>query len=114
MDIQRGQIWLVNLDPSLGAEIKKTRPALVISNNLNNQYAATITVLPITDRGEKVYPFEVFLPAHVSGLTKDSKIKCQQIRTVDKSRLSKSLGVITEEKWPEIHHALILHLQITI
>lgn len=61
-DILRGQVWLVNLDPTVGAEIKKKRPAVIISNDLNNTYADTVTLLPMSDKGKKVYPFEVFIP----------------------------------------------------
>ena len=109
----RGEIWLVNLDPAIGAEIKKTRPAVMISNNLNNQYASTVTVLPVSDKGEKVYPFEVALPAG-AGLTKESKVRCQQIRTIDKIRLVKLLGRLEEEPLCQIQGALLFHLGINI
>lgn len=108
-EIFRGQIWLVNLDPTVGAEIKKTRPAIVISNNVSNQYAGTITVLPVTDQGEKIYPFEVPLRGG-AGLTKESKIKCQQIRTIDKSRLIKLLGKIESSDLNKIKEAVLIHL----
>lgn len=110
-EILRGQIWLVNLDPTVGAEIKKTRPAVIVSNNLNNKYAATITVLPITDRGEKIYSFEVPLKQG-SGLTKESKIKCQQIRTIDKSRLIKLLGKIESSDVTKMNEAISIHLDL--
>ncbi len=109
---QRGEIWLVNLDPTTGAEIKKTRPAVVISNDLNNRYADTITVLPISDKGEKVYPFEVYLRAGSFGLSKESKVKCQQVRTIDKSRLIKSYGSIGRQELQQVEQALLLHLGI--
>ena len=109
---ERGQIWLVNLDPTIGAEIKKIRPSVVISNNVNNQYASTVTVLPITDKGSNVYPFEVSLPASSHNLKKDSKIKCQQIRTVDKTRLIKSIGKVSNDKIQEIEQALLIHLDV--
>lgn len=108
----RGQIWLVNLDPTIGAEIKKTRPALVISNDINNQYALTITVLPISDRGEKVFPFEVELIVKESGLSKPSKVKSQQIRTVDKSRLVKYIGKINQKDIERVEQAILIHLGI--
>jgi len=111
---QRGQIWLVNLNPAQGAEIKKTRPALVISNDVNNQYAGTVTVLPITEKGKRVYPFEVALSLQASGLKKVSKVKCQQIRTIDKSRLLKMFGVIEGKTLKEIEEALLIHLGIDI
>lgn len=107
---RRGEAWIVNLDPAVGAEIKKRRPALIISNDVNNQYASTVTVLPITDKGKKVYPFEVLLPAQEAGLNKESKIKCQQIRAIDKGRLIKSLGIVGDERLRQIQEALGIHL----
>ncbi len=111
---KRGQIWLVNLDPTRGAEIKKTRPALVVSNDISNQYSGTVTILPITEKGKKIYPFEVELSSKTSGLKKVSKIKCQQIRTVDKSRLLKMLGVVEKEVVEKIEEALLIHLAIDV
>ena len=108
---KRGEIWLVSLDPSLGAEIKKTRPAVVISNDINNEHAATITVLPVTDQGEKVYPFEVSLfLKDAPSLKKISKIKCQQIRTIDKLRLIKYIGRVSSEGVALTEEALKIHL----
>jgi len=110
--IHRGDIWLVNLDPTVGAEIKKTRPAVVISNDIANQYAATVTVLPVTDRGDQVFPVEVEIPLKTGGLVKSSKIKCQQIRTVDKLRLVRFLGVLPDHMVHAAERALCLHLAL--
>jgi len=107
---ERGEIYLVCLDPTIGSEINKTRPALIISNDINNQFSATVTVIPITSRTEKVYPFDVLFPPEISGLPKRSKAKCNQIRTIDKRRLIKSLGIISFEKLKEIEDALRIHL----
>ncbi|MBN1901746.1 type II toxin-antitoxin system PemK/MazF family toxin [Candidatus Sumerlaeota bacterium] len=107
---QRGEIYQVCLDPAIGAEINKTRPALIISNNINNQVAQTVTVIPITSNIEKVSPFETLLSSHESGLPQDSKAKCNQIRTIDKKRLVKSLGGISKEKLKEIEDSLRIHL----
>lgn len=107
---KRGDIWLVRLDPTQGSEIKKTRPAFVLSNNINNQHSPLVTVLPISDRGDKVYPFEVALPQSQRGLTKLSKIRCQQIRTIDKLRLVKHLGAISRNLLPAVEEAVQLHL----
>lgn len=109
---KRGEIWLVSLEPTLGREIGKTRPALVISNDFNNQYAETITVLPITSKTEKIYPFETFISGEESGLPRDSKIKSNQIRTVDKRRLVKYLARISEEKLKQVERAILIHLGI--
>lgn len=85
--MKRGEIYWVNLDPTVGAEIKKRRPALVVSNDVNNQYSPLVTILPITSKVAKAYPFEVVLAAGAGGLEKESLIKANQIRTVDKGRL---------------------------
>lgn len=108
--IRRGDVWLVNLDPTIGAEIKKTRPAVVISNDIANQASAMVTVLPVTDRGDKVYPFETDVPARTGGLAKHSKIKCQQIRSVDKARLIRFLGVLPDAAVHAAERSLCLHL----
>jgi len=110
---KRGQIWFVSLDPVVGHEIGKTRPALVISNNRNNQFADTVTVLPITSKTEKIYPFEVFLSKEETHLPKNSKVKCNQIRTVDKKRLVSLVGALSSESLKEIKQALLIHLSIT-
>ena len=107
---ERGEIYLVCLDPTIGSEINKTRPALIISNDINNQIAQTVTVIPITSNIEKVYPFETLLPSQVSGLKKSSKAKCNQIRTIDTQRLVKSLGKVSMEKLKEIESSLLIHL----
>ena len=109
---KRGEIWLVSLDPVVGYEIGKTRPALVISNNYNNQFADTVTVIPITSKTEKIYPFETFLSAQEANLPQDSKAKCNQIRTIDRRRLIKLLSKLSPEKLSKIEQALLIHLGI--
>ena len=111
MNIKRGDIFLAGLDPVIGKEIAKTRPVAVISNDLNNQFSGTVTVLPITSKNlEKIYPFEVFLAGGTSGLTKDSKIKTDQIRTLDQRRLLKFIGKLGNREMEAIEKALIVHL----
>ena len=111
---KRGEIWLVSLEPVAGHEIGKTRPALVISNDRNNEFSSTVTVIPITSSSmEKVYPFEVLILKNESGLASDSKIKCNQIRTVDRSRLIKISDVLLPDKMAEVESALIIHLDIS-
>jgi mRNA interferase MazF len=106
----RGEIWIVRLDPAIGSEINKTRPALVISNDEHNRLMHHLTVLPISDVGSKVYMVEVFLPAGTAHLLKDSKIRCHQIRTLDRSRFVKPVGSIPQPYWALIEKALLIHL----
>lgn len=90
MVIRRFEVYLVNLDPTVGSEIQKSRPCLVISPDEMNAYIATLIVAPMTTRGRD-YPSRV--PCQFQG--KDGQIVLDQIRTVDKSRLVKRLGVIS-------------------
>jgi len=109
---KRNEIWLVSLEPVKGREIGKTRPALVVSNNRNNEFSGTVTVLPITSKTEKLYPFEVFLSKEEINLSKDSKIKANQIRTVDKRRLVKYLAKITNSQMKAAEKTILIHLGI--
>ena len=110
--IRRGEIYWVNLDPTIGSEIKKTRPALVVSNDQNNQFAETVTILPVTSQAHSVYPFEVAVKKGMGGLKEDGKIKANQIRTVDKQRLSaRPVGsVLPESLMEQVVQAMKIHL----
>ena len=109
-----GAIYDVDLDPVVGSETGKRRPALVVSNDVNNQYAATVTVLPITGQpASKQYPFEVLVSAGVAGLTVDSRVKANQVRTVDKARLVRLRGQLPAQYVPEVKKALRIHLDLT-
>jgi mRNA interferase MazF len=112
MIIKRGNIYLANLDPAIGSEINKTRPVIVVSNDINNQYSNTVTILPVTSNINKIYPFEVFIEKGVANLPKDSKIKADQIRTIDTSRLFKEIGTRPNTIVEQIEEALRIHLYI--
>lgn len=90
--IKRGDVYWVNLNPIEGSEIGKTRPAIVISNDINNELADTVTILPVTSSVEKIYHFEVFIPRGMTTILDDSKAKANQIRTVDKKRIKNLMG----------------------
>ena len=92
----RGDLYWVNLDPTIGSEIKKTRPCVVISPDVANQAGPLVIVAPISKTEEKkVFFHEVLLPKGTAGLSFDSKIKVFQLRCVDKRRLSPSrIGVL--------------------
>jgi mRNA interferase MazF len=112
--LKRGEIFWANLDPVVGSEISKTRPVLIISNDINNEYSQTITILPITSSSSRIYPFEVFISKANSGLDYDSKIKANQIRTIDKQRLYNMISKLPAENISEVEHALLIHLGINI
>src|SRR5258708_4584340 len=106
---KRGEIYWANLDPVIGSEISKTRPVLVISNDMNNEYASTLSILPITSSLGKIYPFEVFISNFESGLKSNSKIKANQIRTIDKLRIGEKTGEVEADKMSEINRAILVH-----
>ncbi len=114
MNIKRGEIYLAALDPIVGKEISKTRPVVVISNDKNNEFSATVTILPLTSKNlQKVYPFEVFLSEGMGNLPKDSKVKADQIRTLDKSRLITLIGKLEEGQVAQIEKATKIHLELS-
>jgi mRNA interferase MazF len=113
MIIKRGFIYLAALDPVIGNEIAKPRPVAVISNDKNNEFSGTVTVLPITSRNlRKIYPFEVYLEKGSGNLPKNSKLKADQIRTLDKSRLIKMIGELGTTQIAAIEKALKIHLEL--
>jgi mRNA interferase MazF len=104
---RRGDIYWVQLDPVVGSEIAKTRPALIISNNVGNEHAARVIVAPITTGGlVKVYPFEVRINAGEGGLDRDGKVLLDQIRTVDKVRLGRRIGALEAARMREVDRAI--------
>jgi mRNA interferase MazF len=108
--IQRGDVFLVNLDPVVGSEIGKTRPAVVLQNELANQTSPTVTVAPISSNTRRVFPFQVPLAAGEGGLERDSKVLCEQIRTLSRRRLLQQLGSLPADRLEEIRTALDRHL----
>ena len=112
--MKRGEIYYANLSPTVGAEINKKRPVLIVSNDANNRAASTITVLPITSNVASIYPFEIKLTRADSGLPKGSKAQAQQIRTLSKERVSgKVIGKLSAAKMRQIEAAMRLHLGLT-
>jgi mRNA interferase MazF len=113
MNIRRGSCYLAALDPVIGREISKTRPVVVVSNDKNNKFSGTVTILPITSEHiTKTYPFEVLLTKGTGNLPKDSKVKADQIRTLDKSRIVKFIGTLEKKEIHRIDKAIRIHLDL--
>mgnify|MGYP006082125631 FL=1 len=111
--MRRGEIYFAVLNPTVGSEIQKTRPVLIISNDIANKHSELVTVIPITSQVKKIYNFEVFLDKGKSGLLKDSKASCHQIRTISKLRIgSKKVGMIDDILISQVEASLLLHLGI--
>ena len=100
MTPERWSVWLANLDPVVGSEQGKTRPVLILSDTKLNQILPVVNVLPITSRkrNRRIYPNEALVPAGTAGLDLESIVLCYQIRTLDKQRLLKRLGLLGEAK----------------
>jgi len=113
MNIKRGEIYLATLDPVFGKEISKTRPVLIVSNDKNNLFSGTVTILPISSQNlDKIYPFEVLLPKGSGNLPKDSKVKADQIRTIDKMRIIRHMGTLKKDEVNDIEKAIRIHLDL--
>lgn len=92
---RRGEVWLVSFDPTIGSEIKKTRPALVIQNDIANRYSPITIVAAVSSAiGVRRYPTEVLIDAPEGGLSKDGVVLLNQVRSIDRRRLLKRLGVV--------------------
>lgn len=115
--MRRGEIVLVSLDPALGAEAKKRRPAVIVSNDGANEMAArvgygVITVVPVTSNVQRIYPFQVLLPAKDTGLDEDSKAQAEQIRSVAVQRVGRRIGSVPTPLLSALDEALRLHLAL--
>lgn len=108
---RRGEVYLVNFDPVIGSEIRKTRPALILQNNTANRHSPVTIVAAITSQFEEpLYPTEVLLRAGEGGATKDSVILLNQIRTIDKRRIVRRLGAINAETMRRVDRAIQISL----
>ena len=106
--MKRGEVWWVNFNPSVGGEIKKKRPALIISNNASNKFLNRVQVIPLTSKRGRLYPSE----ALVAFNGKESKAMADQLTTVSKLRLINSAGVVSEEDMRNVEEAVKVQLGI--
>lgn len=115
--MRRGEIVSVAFDPVRGSEASKTRPAVVVSNDAANTTASrlnrgVITVVPVTSSTDRVYPFQVLLPAQATGLHHDSKAQAEQVRSVAVERIGRTVGVVPARLMAELDQALRIHLSL--
>ena len=108
---KRGEIYLVNFDPTVGAEIHKTRPALIVQNDIANRHSPITIVAAVTSQfDEPLYPTEVLIRSPEGGLTVDSVVLLNQVRSVDKRRLMRRLGALTPITMERVTRALQISL----
>ena len=89
--MKRGELWWVNFNPSLGGEIKKRRPAVIVSNDSSNKYLNRVQVVPLTSNTSKLFPSEAFIVID----KKQKKAMADQLTTVSKLRMSEKIGRLT-------------------
>ena len=108
---KRGEIYLVSFDPTVGAEIQKMRPALVLQNDIANEHSPITIVAAITSQfDDTLYPTEVLIQPPEGGLTVNSVVLLNQVRSIDKRRLVKRLGKLTDETMMLVNQAIQVSL----
>lgn len=115
--MRRGEIRWVDLDPALGSESNKRRPAVIVSNDGANTTAnrlrrGVVTVVPVTTNVARIYPFQVALGARETGLHRDSKAQAEQVRSVAVERIGALIGTLSSDDIAALDEALRLHLAL--
>ena len=108
ISIERGEVYWVNFGPSVGGEIKKTRPAIVVSNNAANTHLNRVQVIPLTSNTDRLYPSE----AYVSLNNEKRKAMADQLTTVSKQRLGSKIGLLGNDDVGRVEDAVLLQLGI--
>src|SRR5919197_6187975 len=108
---KRGEVYLVTFDPTMGAEIQKTRPALVVQNDIANRHSPITIVAAITSQfDEPLYPTEVLIQPPEGGLTLVSVVLLNQVRSIDKRRLVRRLGILRPAAMEQVDRAILVSL----
>lgn len=103
--MKRGEVWWVEFDPAVGSEVRKTRPAVIISNDAANRNLARFVVVPVTSNAERQYPGEAVVM--VAG--QKSKAMADQIMAADKSRLKSQVGILSKSDIKAVEAAILVH-----
>lgn len=111
--VKKGDLYFADLSPVIGSEQGGVRPVLVVQNNVGNKYSPTIIVAAVTSRKNKAQlPTHVSIDAAGNGLSKNSVVLLEQLRTIDKSRLIERIGTLDQELMPDVNEALGVSLGI--
>jgi mRNA interferase MazF len=106
--MKRGEVWWVEIDPSIGSEIRKTRPAVIVSNDAANRHLARVIVIPMTSNVSRVYPGETIVS--ING--QQSKVMADQTMAADKARLKSQVGVLAKADLAAVDDAIRVQLAL--
>ena len=107
--MNRGEVWWINFDPSVGGEIRKKRPGIIISNDASNKHLNRLQVIPVTSKVERLYPSEAFVT--ING--KLNKALADQLTTVSKIRMINQMGKISREDMWQVERAIRIQLDMS-
>jgi mRNA interferase MazF len=112
--MKRGEVYWADLEPTTGSEMQKTRPCVIVSNNVINNNASVIVICPITDAYGKTSPIHILIPETEGGLIKPSIAHCGQVRAIAKERLGGKLGDLSSSAMDSITKGIALALDIPV
>lgn len=108
--MRRGEVWWVNFEPSVGGEIQKERPAVIVSNDAANKALNRVQVIPLTSNVERLYPSEAYVVLN----GQQHKAMADQLTTVSKVRLSNTIGRLAELDMKRVEHAIRVQLGLLL